>query len=320
MVKCEKNFVVPTNKWLTIIKQLIDEYGEDHFNKPTSFVYDSDFIDKEAHKERVIVKVSNTNNIKKSIEPLYRKIDESPYIAKIYCFLECPENKKYFKTKYNNVYGFCNVGKDGSKIVISLEVMKRYESSLRKFEETLNINTMMYFLRYLLLIQLELYTKYDFVHNDIHLGNILTTNLKKQNKRKTFTFLFENKGFDITTEILLVLTDFEDALILDNETKKNLLDKKTSLYPYTLEKNIYNTFECAIKLIKDEKERYKLNMIFEDLEDENIKEREKLEKSFIDFCSGKIRSKEYKPKVIDWVEKRIKYMFKKLLNTEFIMQ
>jgi len=136
-----------------------------------------------------------------------------------------------------------------------------------------------------LLIQIELFNKYGFVHNDIHLGNIL---LKKEKDPVTFNFIFNNEDIEITTNKILVLTDFDESwqikifrflfdtilyykkskifynnesLIISKDNRKVMLQSDKCKYIDTLESNIYNTFSMAIELLESEKEKYDLSRI-----------------------------------------------------------
>lgn len=307
MVKCPKEYKLPTNAWLQPIKLLINEYNLDN---PKNLIYESDLIENEINNERVIVKVSKVNTLLNTTEYIYQQIKSSAHITKIYCFLHCNERKTFIDNNYKKVLGFCNAfHTDKDKQLISLEIMKKYHSSLRKYENKLDLKTAIHLLKYLLLIQLELFSNFGFTHNDIHLGNILLTNLKKVNKTKTFIFHFNNNKLELTTDILLVLSDFEESLIIS----KSILPEKC-IYTNTLESNIYNTFDCIIELLKNEQEKYDLSRIL------RAQKEDRLESAnlFTALCSNLIKEKEYKHRVIELVENRIVFLFNKLFGLSFI--
>jgi hypothetical protein len=312
MSSCPKEYKLPTNNWLRPIKLLIDEYN---LENPKNLIYDADLIESEIKSERVIVKVSKVKSVLEANQYVYNKIKDSPHIAKIYCFLHCNEMKTYFDDNYKEVLGFCNaVHRDNNKQLISLEIMKKYNSSLRKYENKLNLETMCHFLKYLLLIQLELFTNHGFTHNDIHLGNILLLNIRKESKKKTFDFIFNNRKISYTTNILLVLTDFEEALIISSNNRKALLQSNKCTHMNTLESNIDSTFEYAIELLEDNNIKYDLARKLRRYKDNNVDSFN----LFTAFCNKKIKETEYKTRVIELVEKNIIRLFSKLFDMDFI--
>jgi predicted unusual protein kinase regulating ubiquinone biosynthesis (AarF/ABC1/UbiB family) len=146
-----------------------------------------------------------------------------------------------------------------------------------------------YFTRYLLLVQLELFNKYGFVHNDIHLGNIL---IKKE--KSTINFNYKDNNIKLDTDIKLYLTDFEYSLILfysiNPKIKQFLKDINNRNYDYTLEKNIYNTFYCCLELLEDEKMKTKLHHLLArgKIDDYSIeKYHDKTKRSLDEYSSGR---------------------------------
>lgn len=312
MVKCPKEYKIPTNNWLRPIKLLIDEYNLDN---PKNLIYDTELIENEINSERVIVKVSKVHSLLNTTEYLYNEVKNSQHIGKIYCFLHCNERKTYLDKNYKEILGFCNSSHhDKDKQLISLEIMRKYHSSLHKYENKLNLETMMHFLKYLLLIQLELFTNYGFTHNDIHLGNILLLNLKKESKIKSFEFIFNNKKITFTTDILLVLTDFEESLIISNKTRKVLEQSSKCTYMNTLEANLYSTFEYSIELLKDEKQKHDLSRKLRKYKDDKVESTN----LFTAFCNKTIKENEYKTRVIELVETIIIKLFNKLFDADFV--
>jgi len=231
MITCPKEYKIPTDTWLRPIKVLIDEYNLEH---PSNLIYDTELIENKIKREKILVKLSKVDTLLNTTEEIYKYIKDSPHIVKIYCFLHCNEKKTYLDNNHKEILGFCNSNHvDEYNQLISLEIMKKYDSSLRKYEAKLNLNSMIIYLKYLLLIQIELFNKYGFTHNDIHLGNILVK--KTQN---TFNFLFGTNTIEIITDKTLVLTDFEESIIISKKTRKVILQSKKCKYGCSLESNI----------------------------------------------------------------------------------
>jgi hypothetical protein len=289
MNKCPKNYTIPTDKWLVPLNILVDEYNLDNDNR---IIYDAKLIENEIKKERVIVKVVKKNSFTDSnnTESKYFFVKESHHVAKTYCFINCRENKTSLTNNYKDMIGFCNGNHhDKDNQLITLEIMRKYESSLKKYESSLNLKTVIHFTKYLLLVQLELFNKYGFVHNDIHLGNIL---IKKE--KSTINFNYKDNNIKLDTDIKLYLTDFEYSLILfysiNPKIKQFLKDINNRNYDYTLEKNIYNTFYCCLELLEDEKMKTKLHHLLTrgKIDDYSIeKYHDKTKRSLDEYSSGR---------------------------------
>jgi hypothetical protein len=287
MTKCPKNYTIPTDKWLIPLNILVDEYNIDN---PDRIIFDAKFIDNEIKKERVIVKVVKKNSFTDSnnTEAKYIFVKESPHIAKTYCFINCRENKTSLTNNYKDMIGFCNGNHDDKdNQLITLEIMRKYESSLKKYESSVNLKTVIHFTKYLLLLQLELFNTYGFVHNDIHLGNIL---IKKE--KDTINFNHNGNKIKLKTDIKLLLTDFEYSLILFYSINPKIItflkDAINRNYDYTLEKNIYNTFYCCLELLEDEKMKTKLHHLLArgKIDDYSIeKYYDKTKRNFDDYSS-----------------------------------
>lgn len=148
MIKCPKDYKIPTNDWLRPIKVLIDEYN---LENSKNLIYESELIEDEIKRERILVKVSKVDTLLNTTEEIYRYIKDSEHIVKIYCFLHCNESKTYLNQHHKDTLGFCNSNHtDKDNQLISLEIMKRYSSSLRKYEGKLKLKPMIVYLKYLL--------------------------------------------------------------------------------------------------------------------------------------------------------------------------
>lgn len=265
-MKCPKNYLIPTDNWLKPLAV---------FHESSNLVMSSELTN-EIKKENVIVKVTKSeNNNPLKTEKIYDIIKDSKHIIEIYCFINCNENNINLTNEYKDVIGFCTrdtINDDNSKI--NLEIMKKYNHSLKRYEKTCDLETVKLILKYLLNIQYELYYKYGFVHNDIHLGNILIE------KADAHTTEFRSYDLDLPSELIkefqvkistkfkLYLSDFEYSLILKKslypeimtffETKKNIKKENTLIH------NLYNTFEACLELIKDDTLRDNLFKKYQD--------------------------------------------------------
>lgn len=309
MIKCPKEYKIPTNDWLRPIKILIDEYN---LENPKNIIYESELIETEIKRENILVKVSKVDTLLNTTEEIYKYIKDSIHIVKIYCFLHCNENKTYLDNNHKDVLGFCNATHiDEDKQLISLEIMKKYNSSLKKYEEKLKLTPMIHYLKYLLLIQIDLFNNYGFTHNDIHLGNIL---VKKERENITYKFIIDDKEIEIITNKTLVLTDFEESLIISKKTRKIMLQADKCKYMNTLESNIYSTFSMMIELLKDDKEKYELSRI---LKKNTIDKNDSIE-LFVAFCNKSIDINKYKKRINKLILSIISLLFREMFNQDFI--
>ena len=250
-----KKYLLPTNKWLKPLSIIHNE---------NNMVINSELIN-EIKKEKVIVKVTKRDTFLNNMtENIYKIINKSPHILSIYCFLIYNEKITNLDKEYKDVIGFCNRNKDDQ--IITLEIMKKYKGSLHSFEKQFDIATYQHILKYMLLIQMELFNLYGFIHKDIHLGNFLLDS-NKVVKQTQYLFYIHNSIDPIKFQpiIKLVLTDFENSLILFrslNPTINTFLQNKGNIiYDNTLESNIMNTFYWSLDLIKDDIIRNKFHKI-----------------------------------------------------------
>ena len=194
-----KQYIIPTKKWLKPLEPLIT----DDINTE-GLIMIAKFID----KEEVIVKI--TKEKRDDIIEINKVIKDLPNFIETYCSFSCLENFNSLSNEYKDSKSFCNATEDNNKI-ITLEIMKKYKNgSLFKFQNNLNKGQVVNILEQLTLAQIHAYSKLGFVHNDLHLGNILIHKLKKpiQTKYEIQT------DSHIKTEIN-VLSNFITPLISD---------------------------------------------------------------------------------------------------------
>ena len=266
MEKQQKNYLIPTNKWLVPIKLLA---------KTSNQIFDADYIENEIKRRRIIVKVTKTSDIKSHSESIYTIIGKLPHVVKIYRFISCYENPVTINQDYKDALGFCEGGPIDSmmskgKNMIQLELMKKYYGSLSEYVEELSINKTIQIIRQVICIQLELFCNCGFIHGDIHLGNILTEKTKP--KQVDFSFCGDNKQIGVFVD--LFLTDFEHSIIYSqkaNPTIKSYLSNPRNLVlANTLGGHIINTFSEFIRLIKDIKLQNIVSEKLEKWKEENI--------------------------------------------------
>ena len=129
-----------------------------------------------------------------------------------------------------------------------------------------------------------------------------------------FEFNFNNNKITFTTDILLVLTDFEESLIISNKTRNVLEQSSKCTYMNTLESNIYSTFEYSIELLKDEKQKHDLSRKLRKYKDDTIDSTN----LFTSFCNKLLTEDKYKFRVIELVETIIIKLFNKLFDADFV--
>jgi hypothetical protein len=296
MIKCPKNYTIPTDKWLKPLKVLFDE---------NSLIMESELIDN-IHKEKVVAKITKIPDIKTiktniNMRNIYEIIKESPHIAKIYCFLSCKESITNLDNKYKDILGFCTLetqsdsnlgGKssalprthdtndDNSKnernITIGIEIMKKYKNTLRRYTNKLSTDIVKNIMRYLLNMQIELFRIYGFIHRDIHLGNIFIEKTEPY-KIKFKTSCFNTNVIKLKTEFKLYLTDFEHSEILlksinsaKPHIKELLLERDKLNFEYTLEYQIYQTVYHCLDLLEDIELQDKLHKLLPTMRSEYL--------------------------------------------------
>lgn len=258
----DKQYIIPTKKWLKPIKPLI----LDDINT-SGLIMIADFIE----KEKVIVKI--TKGKRDDIIEINKIIKDMPNFVKTYCSFSCLETFDALDTKYDKKNSFCNAKAD----FITIEIINKYINKL-ELSEVINI------LKQLLLAQLYIFNKTGFLHNDIHLGNIL---IKKSKEDITLNYkinIIDNNipinkhRINITTNFLPLISDFDRASIYNQPyiTEEEYNDQNT------LGSNIFDTFNRCIVLLKNKDEK---ELIYQKINEKNIN----IEK-YINFSKKNLRS------------------------------
>jgi len=275
-----KQYIIPTQKWLKPLIPLI-ENELDH----TGLLLLSERIG----KDQVIVKITKGHNI--MIQKINELIYNEPNCIKTYNTILCYEDRKQINHKYKNSDGFCNSNKDiGTKI--TLEVMKKYESSLNKYNKKISMKYYIEIIKQLLYAQLHLFSKYGLMHNDIHEGNILVKN--KLDKEKEITYKIDDEIQTLKIKFEVVLSDFEKAITYNKNitdtfdkyyiwTADNKINLENCDYTITLAKNLIDTITFTVHLLKKEDYDKHGDRIINNI---NIKKC----KYIIDFCQSDTRT------------------------------
>lgn len=102
--------------------------------------------------------------------------------------------------------------------------------------------------------QLNAFDKYGFLHNDIHLGNILIDKKSKKNKKVKYTINYIEYNYEIPVSLMPIISDFDRSVIIDPTT--NLLPEYKQ--ENTLYANIIQTFSKFVDLLKNEDDKIKM--------------------------------------------------------------
>ena len=276
-MKCPKNkeneklYIIPTKKWLKPLEPLII----DDINTSGLIM-----IAENIEKEKVIVKI--TKDKRDDIVEINNIIKDMPNFINTYCSFSCLENFDALDTQYEGADGFCN-SKDGSGDFITLEIMKKYKNgSLNKYINKLELDQVINIIKQLLLAQIHIFNKTGFLHNDIHLGNILIEKSKNEIELKykinTSYFIDVKRIFIIKTNFIPIISDFNNSIIYSDKSPPKIYSDKSppKIYSdksppkiyydnkYTLGENIYKTFNECLLLLKDKSIRYLIKQKLED--------------------------------------------------------
>ncbi len=219
----------PTNKWLKPIEPLkIKDVNT------KSLIMIAELI----NKGTLIAKVS-TNGDYKRIKKINDSITKLSNMINVYYTFECNESEVNLINKYVKIDGFCMTSEKGKNIKVLIEVIDKYESSISKFINYLKLSDIESFLSQILLCQLNAFESIGFLHNDIHLGNILI-------KREPFNNIYsiDKQLYKLKGHNQLLLTDFDRSIIYEFNNELNL--------DHTLLTNILKTFYEFIKLLVDQ--------------------------------------------------------------------
>lgn len=248
-----KQYIIPTKKWLKPVEKFITN----DINTEGLLIV-SKFID----NEDVIVKI--TQEKRDDVVEINKVIKNLPNFIETYCSFVCLENFNSISNEYINANSFCDVIDNDNNKVITLEIIKKYKNgSLFKFQNKLNKNQVVNILEQLLLAQIHAYSKVGFVHNDLHLGNILIHKLKKPIETK---YEFQTDSH-IKTEIIVasnfitpIISDFNESIIYKKDNNLSLDDYKKQI---TLCKNINKTFNQCLLLLKEQDYIQIMKLIYE---------------------------------------------------------
>jgi predicted unusual protein kinase regulating ubiquinone biosynthesis (AarF/ABC1/UbiB family) len=135
---------------------------------------------------------------------------------------------------------FCNAKADSGDF-ITMEIMKKYRhGSLNKYINKLELSEVINILKQLLLAQLYIFNKTGFLHNDIHLGNIL---VKKSKEDITLNYkinIIDNNipinkhRINIITNFLPLISDFDRGSIYNQPhiTEEEYNEKNINIEKY----------------------------------------------------------------------------------------
>lgn len=247
MPKISKNYMIPTKHWLKPIKLLLKQSG--------TLIMVANLIENKIKQNEVIVKITKPQKIQSNSKFIHNIINKSKHIIDIYGFISCYENNVALTEEYKGFLSFCNsTHSEHNNTIINLEIMKKYSRSLNSFLDKLDKDNMLVILKYLLLMQLDLFNNFGFIHKDLHIGNIL---MEKNKDNKKIKFNLYDKEKEIESSILFLFSDFEYSKILfdslDKDIKKYLSNNDHLRFENTIEFHINKTFEECIRLLKDYK-------------------------------------------------------------------
>ncbi len=242
-----KQYIIPTKKWLKPLEKLITYYI--NIEGLTTI---TNFID----KEKVIVKITKGKKANIIIEA-NKIVKNIPNFIQTYCSFTCLENYELLfdsriETNLIDIVNQNQLGAEDNNI-ISIEIMKKYKNgSLFKFQNKLNKDQVVNILQQLTLAQIHAYSNVGFIHNDLHLGNILIHKLKKP----THIIYEFSTDSHIKTEInvlsnfiIPLISDFNEAFIYKKDNNFTLEEFNKQ---FTLCKNINKTFNQCLLLLNEQ--------------------------------------------------------------------
>ena len=244
----KKQYIIPTKNWLAPIEKLItDDINTD------GLLMTADFL----KKERIIVKITKGEN--KKIKVTNNLLNNIKYnFVKTFCTFSCYEDYNKLNLSYAKNTYFCS-SKPDSKDIITLELMNRYNGSLSSHEGKFALEKYISLLQQILLAQIVAFEKYGFIHNDLHLGNIL---YKMHNNEIRIEYMIKNKNIIVKDNVEIIISDYENSICYDSEQfikydenflwiqSENKMNSRNHHDQNTLTQNIINVTNISINLLQ----------------------------------------------------------------------
>lgn len=253
-----KQYIIPTKKWLNPIEKLITYYIDTE-----GLTTIANFID----KEKVIVKITKEKKENIIIEA-NKIVKNMPNFIQTYCSFTCLENYGLlFDSRIETNLVATQLGAEDNNKIITLEIMKKYKNgSLSTLQNKLNIKQVVNILQQLTLAQIHVYSKTGFLHNNLHLGNILIHKVKKPTHiiYEFNTNSFRNEEINVLSDFIIpLISDFNESSIYKKEYDFTLEEFRKQ---FTLCKNIYNTFNQCLLLL-NQQDYIRIMKLIEEKED-----------------------------------------------------
>ena len=203
--KVNKQYVIPTKNWLVPLEQL----QMNDVSTKGKFV-----LSKLFNQEKIIVKVTSNNypneetrtETTKKLQTINRHFKKMPNMLYTFCVFSCFDN-------FNNIFDdqqFCTPSKYSKPV--NLELMYNYKKgSLTKYLQKLDKNKVHHIMEQLLYCQLNIFAKYGYTHNDVHLGNILINTHKDM-----IELNYKKINKIVVTKYEYVLSDYDNVLSFDS--------------------------------------------------------------------------------------------------------
>lgn len=231
----DKKYIIPTNDWLIPIKPLIT-----NDINTRSLIMLSKLVD----KGEVVVKITKNSNFEQ-IKLINNLVKNNPNMLHTFGTLQCDENEINYDTSYTDSKGYCNSNQSQTEnIKITLEIMRLYSNSLTKYIKKLNMLDIKQYFKQLIYAQLHIFDKIGFIHNDIHLGNIL---IKKKSEDEELNYIILGKKYNISTNRILIIMDYDRSIIYD----QSLMKLPEPNLDFTIMYNIVKTIKEISKLLID---------------------------------------------------------------------
>jgi len=193
-----KNYIIPTNEWLNPIMPFISN----DFNAK-SLIMLSNLVD----QGKVIVKITKNSNYHK-IKTINKYVKSNPNMLYTLKTIQCSEAEINYEVQYKDCLGYCNKDEiETENIEIVLEIMKLYQGSLNNYLNKFSLGEIEDLMKQILFCQLHIYNKIGFVHNDIHLGNILVKKIDDSKELETLIYTIRNRKYMIKTNFKLILSN-----------------------------------------------------------------------------------------------------------------